>query len=249
MIPKWLAGTIAIFFLQLIATIPGRAQPLLPDLLAKVQRTSVLLQWQCQYNGVQSIAVLRSADSLQGFVEIGTVKKLAKGGQEYRDERPLAGINFYKLKIKFQSGLGWSSNFVRAVAIGSTPTVPNSSTEATAGRWLESSGGGAISVNGQMPTKMVTSPDEPLTSLNILPRYVFIHPPSGHVLLRLPADVNSHVYTIRFYTLQGRMVFEVPSVSKPEIIFDKRNFQRKGTYKYTIRKDFLELESGSISIN
>ena len=47
-----------------------------------------ILSWTCQYNGIKSIAVQRSTDSVYNYATVGYVKKLKKGPQAYIDEHP-----------------------------------------------------------------------------------------------------------------------------------------------------------------
>ena len=86
------------------------AQPALPDVAGSTDKGIVILSWICQYNGVRSITVLHSMDSVRNYAEIGHVKKKDKGIQAFVDGHPAAGKNFYKLAIIFNSGLSWTSN-------------------------------------------------------------------------------------------------------------------------------------------
>ncbi len=86
------------------------AQPTLPDIAGSAGKGIVILSWTCQYNGIKSITVLRSMDSVGNYSAIGHVLKKGKGIQAFADGHPAAGKNFYKLAIVFNSGLSWSSN-------------------------------------------------------------------------------------------------------------------------------------------
>ena len=86
------------------------AQPALPDVAGSTDKGIVILSWICQYNGIRSITVLHSTDSVKNYTEIGHVKKKDKGIQAFVDGHPAAGRNFYKLAIIFNSGLSWTSN-------------------------------------------------------------------------------------------------------------------------------------------
>ena len=86
------------------------AQPSLPYIAGSAGKGIVILSWVCQYNGIKSITVFRSSDSVNYYSVIGHVKKKDKGVQAFADGHPVAGKNFYKLAIVFNSGLSWSSN-------------------------------------------------------------------------------------------------------------------------------------------
>ncbi len=83
---------------------------------------------------------------------------------------------------------------------------------------------------------------------DIKSKYVAVDPTLGHVKINLPDDVATHHYSVKFFDKENRIVIEVPKLNSTHIIMDKRNFQKKGQYKFTIRKDAIELESGNITI-
>ena len=66
--------------------------------------------------------------------------------------------------------------------------------------------------------------------------------------MNLPADVSTHHYSVKFYNEKGNMIFEVPKINAQNIIIDKRNFQKRGVYKFVLRRDVVELESGYVVV-
>lgn len=94
--------------------------------------------------------------------------------------------------------------------------------------------------NGQPDT------DDPVF---IKSKYVFVDSATGHVDMFLPDDVATHRYSIKFYDRHNHAIMEVPKINTSKIIFDKRNFQREGVYKFILRRDYTELESGYIIID
>ncbi len=80
-------------------------------------------------------------------------------------------------------------------------------------------------------------------------RFVFVDPVSGHINITLPEDVHTHHYSIKFYDQKNKMMVDVPRVNAASIIVDRRNFQHKGFYKFVIRRDAVELETGYITVN
>ncbi len=458
---KW--GVLVMFFFVLFAFV-SNAQPTLPDLTGSNESGIVLLSWTCQYDGVKSIAVLRSADSTFNYSTIGYVKKVLKGVQAYADGHPYPGRNFYKLAIVFNSGLTWTSNHFgvsidssqvngrhlnisndalqkmivtetiekakpeqprpkppvapadrdkymevlrkdtvaeaarpkfklnstsidpseiastlpeatrkrMAITYEDAPpetldpkaylednkkpqpeqkkkisitfddkadvnsfieTLPKSptrkitisymadSTDVNPGRYLKDNSkkpqepeakkkitltfkndeevhaymerlpksekskitlsynvdsndlkGRSYSdatrkttvapapVTSATPAAEVPEPPKPKIKLKfsddmninesaeVKSKYISMDPVTGHVRINLPDDITTHNYSIKFYDKEKHMVIEVPKLNAPKIILDKRNFQKKGQYKFTIKKDILELESGYINI-
>ena len=376
------------------------AQPVLPDITGTTEKNVVILSWTCQYDGVKSIAVLRSYDSNFNYSTIGYVKKLYKGVQAFADGHPNLGKNFYKLSIVFNSGLTWSSNhygvYVDSASLRAGRALPSNEalqkmivtepqktntaeakatdnksaaaadteeapkprpkltfndpedvnaymdmqpeatrkkmtlsyegdpSELDADKYIDKQAKGknqeqqekekkkitlSFKDNADMaayieklpedtrkkikltegtdtarinpdayiesvkketakhiPEVVTSAPaepappkpritiafnDEPLAdnvSNTVKSRYVSVNPANGHVVLSLPDDVGTHHYSLKFYDKDNHAVIEIPKINTSNIILDKRNFQKKGTYKFVIRKDILELEHGYITI-
>ncbi len=102
---------VCIFFISFYFS--AQAQPLLPDMIGASQNGINLITWTCQYNGVKSIAVQRSNDSVYNYTTIGYVKVVAKGQQAFLDGHAKGGDNWYRLCIVFGSDLTWYSNSLK----------------------------------------------------------------------------------------------------------------------------------------
>ena len=108
----------------------------------------------------------------------------------------------------------------------------------------------------QTPMQIVHHPkvniafDDPNTgpATFIKSSYIFVDTLSGHVDMQLPDDVATHHYSIKFYDPAGNMIYDVPRLHHSRIIFDRRNFQHKGIYKFVMRRDVVELESGYVKV-
>ena len=132
MVSKCFASRIVLIgIFTLIACIVS-AQPTLPGISGAADKDIVVLTWNCQYDGVKAISVLRSMDSLANYSTIGNVKKLEKGIQVFVDAVPARGKNFYKLNILFKSGLKWTSNYcivyINPAPIAPLPVLPKNDT-------------------------------------------------------------------------------------------------------------------------
>ncbi len=87
--------------------------PVLPDIIAASDKGVNVISWTCQYDGIKSIAVQRSSDSVFNYITIGYVRDLRKGQQAFIDGHPQAGDNWYRLYIGFSSDLTWYSNNIK----------------------------------------------------------------------------------------------------------------------------------------
>ena len=230
------------------------AQSVLPTIDAVADSGLVTLRWVCQYDGVKSITVKRSTDSNANFSIIGHVKDVTKGAQHYTDFAPMVGVGYYKLSIVFNSGLSWSSNFCEAVSYkshtllhsGTLPSQPHNIT-------VTSPVPATTVIHAEQQPKLTVRLSYPDIDMNdasfIQPRFVFIHKVFGHAVLKLPVvNFKQHVYSVRFSTISGVGVVDIPFIKMEEIIIDKRNFGRSGTYKYVIRRDGVLFESGCIKV-
>lgn len=90
-------------------------------------------------------------------------------------------------------------------------------------------------------------PDDNLT-VNIKSRFINVDAVTGHINMTLPDDVNKINYSLRFYDKQNALVLEVPKIKASKIIIDRRNFQHSGIYKFVLRRDGLELETGFVTL-
>lgn len=277
---------------------------------------NVVINWTCQYDGVKSIDVLRSVDKDFNYSEIGKVKNLKRGAQQYIDSTPQQGDNYYKLLITFKSGLNWHSDHGQVQVTATKKTTPVSGMYAKPNvvknevkplhevqkkdsiKMASKSG----AVNPELPTNktragaelginngkvnasgvqtVITSNktgvlnktstgklDSNLTHTHkhfslpvthdtdadpvcqITSKYVFVDTNTGQVNIEIKDELKIHHYSVKFYDRSHTAVLDIPRINVEKIIFDKRNFRQKGTYKFVLRKDNLEWDSGFIVIH
>jgi hypothetical protein len=82
-----------------------------------------------------------------------------------------------------------------------------------------------------------------------VPKYVVVNKLTGHVVITLPEGAGIGRYAIKFYNSKEKLIMEIPELRSSPVILDKRNFQRKGMYKFVLRKDDMEVESGYVNIS
>ncbi len=294
---KWRLPALAILLLFLfMGVFRSYAQPVLPDIDGATGKGIVMLSWTCQYDGVKTIVVRRSADSMFNYKIVGYVRKTARGVQAFVDGHPQAGNNYYKLNIVFNSGLNWSSNrrrvFIDSAQIASrsvslpsndslqhytitevvADTAPKPGTKKVGGSDTAANKGRGRSVelsfnvilpDTTAPTDMVAvtppivrrkivlsfpEPDiEEATFIKSV--YVSVNPLTGHVEIRLPADAKEHKYSLKFYNRWGKEVLDIPQINSAFSILDKRNFQKKGSYKVVLKKDGTVFETAYVDVN
>lgn len=266
-------------FFTLIAIIvigvPAMAQPPeLPDIIAASDKGVNVISWTCQYDGIKSISVQRSSDSVFNYSTIGYVKDLKKGPQAFIDGHPQAGNNWYRLYIGFSSDLTWYSNTIKiyidsATLLSKSVIPPNDSLQKYASS-VKIDPGDIIASSAQQAAENTvatstgtTTPatNKPKLNLNlpkedevsqftyVKSQHVFTNPFTGHVALELPDDMREP-YAIKFFK-QGdekTPVLDIPRIRKNKVIIDKHNFQGKGVYKFILYKGTKKIEEGYISI-
>ncbi len=242
----------AFIIFSVFITSESKAQtaPLLPSIAVGTEQAINFLTWNCQYDGIKSIAVQRSGDSIYNYLTIGYVKKTKQGIQSYIDGHPLPGKNFYRLYIAFNSDLTWYSNRVRVNVDSNTLLMqsmvlpPNDSLQ----KYISND-------DTDNPLKEIISKMSFTTSYEADPnafsyiksQYIYTNPLTGHVNMELP-DVRSQRYNVKFYDQKEREILDVPRVTASPAIIDKRNFQKKGIYKFVLRRNTTMLETGYITI-
>lgn len=235
----------------------ANAQPQLPDVVGITQKGINILSWTAQYDGIKSIAVQRSSDSFFNFTTIGYVKNLKKGPQGFIDGHPLPGKNWYRLYIAFNSDLTWYSNrfkiMVDSAQLRTQLVLPsNDSLQKLVPKLVAALGSVKIdSLTGKPITKVTVPVLGEISNSEavqyIKSQYIFTNPFTGHVNVELP-EVRRHVYSIRFFDSENRQIMEIPRVSESSVIIDKRNFPKKGLYKFELQRNKEQFESGYITI-
>ena len=230
---------IAAWVLLCVAVSPLCAQPRLPAIGGQAIDRAVRLSWDCQYDGVKSIIVRRSNDSLRDYTDIGNVRNTIKGIQTFTDEHPLHGRGYYKLTIVFVSGLKWSSNHCGVVAddvampMATRPTSPPD-----------------MAANSEQPRVYISAPMPDMEDGSfIVPIHIRPNATTGHVDIRLPEDQAYRVYSVAFYNAQKQLVMDVPVIKARISVLDKRNFQRRGQYRFVLRRDGVVYETGYINVD
>lgn len=256
----------SLWFISLLLTFSLRlsAQPMLPDIVGVSDKGINVLSWTCQYDGLKSIAVQRSQDSVFNFTTIGYIKDLKKGPQAFIDGHPLPGDNWYRLYIIFNSDLTWYSNrfnlVVDSLDIALKGVIPpNDSLQKLASSVRVETGEDALSAT-EPKTRADTlkhlvnrlkisipSAEEFSAYTYIRSKYVYTNPFTGHVNMELPEE-KPGPYVLQFFDNQKKKVLEMKGIRRSPLVIDKRNFQKKGVYKFELSRDSTLVEKGMITI-
>lgn len=240
------------------------AQPMLPDIIGASDKGVNILSWMCQYDGIKTIAVQRSSDSVFNYATIGYVKSLKKGAQAYIDGHPNPGDNWYRLYIVFSSDLTWYSNRFKlevdsAALMNKDVLPPNDSLQKYASTIeidTKTIAVPAMNVSSEIDsTTLVVSKlslnipkSEDISEFTyIKSKYVFTNPFTGHVNMEFPEE-KGHFYSIKFYNQKNEEVLSIPRIIDTKVVLDKRNFSKKGIYRFELEQDRKKIEEGHITI-
>lgn len=224
-----MARTIVFSLLFLFTAYAGNVfaqAPLLPDIAIASDKGVNVLSWTCQYDGIKSIAVQRSSDSVFNYTTVGYVRSLKKGQQAFIDGHPQAGNNWYRLYIGFSSDLTWYSNTVRvyidsATLLSKSVIPPNDSLQKYASS-INLKPEDIIATSNNAPTPAYTpTPGEvtpaarpATTGGNVAPR------PAPKLELNIPKseEVNQYTYVKSRYVFTnpftGHVTLELPEDSR-----------------------------------
>jgi len=241
------------FLLLFVFSAAVHAQAPLPAVGAVSDKAVNYLTWTNQYDGVKNIAIQRSPDSTYNWTVIGYVKNLKKGPEGFIDGHPLPGRNWYRLEIVFASDLSWFSNSVKLFVDSSDlkkqrVLPPNDSLQRYVGKLVKTDTTHMTGVDGSVALTIAIPDINAADAYSyIKSQYVFTDPFTSHVNVQLP-DTKDHKYTIQFYDAKNNKVLFIPRVALPSIILDKRNFQRKGIYRFEVMENATKFDAGYITI-
>lgn len=226
-----------LFFAPMGIRAQQNAYPDLPSMTVVTEKATNKLSWNCQYDGVKSIAIQRSSDSVKNFITIGVINNPRKGQQSFVDERPMVGRNNYRLFILFSGDVEWYSNLYKVnldsatLAKSASATLPTGTT--TANTNYQQNG----TATAPVATDFYYTPST----------QVYSNPYSGHININLK-DALSRKYSIRFYDPKKNEVLRVSRVSKPMLVLDRNNFQSAGVYHFQLFDGSTVVETGYITI-
>lgn len=209
---------------------PDPAKENLPYLFITTQNGQNIVSWNNQYNGIKSIGVQRSADSIRNFATIGVINAPKKGKGSYKDPHPMVGLNYYRLSIEFGGDLEWFSNIYKAFLDSATIA--------------QSLLAGAHAGNSTLNTKE----EKASTDFYFTPSSkIFTNPYTGHINIVLE-DATSRRYSIRFFDPSKNEVLRVSRVSKPTLVLDKNNFNSRGIFSFQLFDGSSLVETGYVTI-
>ncbi len=236
------------------------------------------LTWTCQFDGVKSISIQRSVDSVRNFLAIGSLSTPKKGIQTYTDLHPVVGKNYYRLCVIFSGDLQWFSNTYKVLVDSATfAKAMQDAEKANAAKLIAQKNSDSIKKaiavtntsnakprmqDSTLKVNKVASTDSVIKAAAPPPPPIeekpkeFFYTPSAQVYNNPYTghvninlpDALSKKYSIRFLDPDKNEVLRVARVTKTELILDKNNFNAKGVYQFQLYDGLTLVESGYVTI-
>jgi hypothetical protein len=161
----------------------------------------------------------------------------------------MPGKNFYRLYIIFSSDLTWYSNRVRVdvseqeLLAQKLVLPPNDSLQ----KFINSKDANNPLKEIMAKVNLSASSADQTSFSYTKSQLIYTNPLTGHVNIEVQ-DVLKNKYNVRFYDYNDKQVLEIPRVMASPAIIDKRNFQKKGIFKFVLKKNNAQVETGYITI-
>ena len=215
------------------------AQTMLPTMNIVTENAENILSWYNQYDGVKSIAIQRSTDSVRNFTTIGILNAPKKGNGIYKDAHPVVGKNYYRLSIEFGGDLEWFSNTYKVFL--DSATIAKSLEER-----IRTGTTNAIAPNNTSSGKGNGTAAAP--EFYFVPSSkIYTNPYTGHINISLDDAMNKR-YSIRFFDPSKNEVLKVSRVTKTVLILDRNNFNSRGIYSFQLFDGTTVVETGYVTI-
>jgi hypothetical protein len=210
-----------ILFLLFVFTILPflKAQDTLPKFSVKnVGNDRIIIGWYNSFSNVSQISIQRSFDSLTGFKTLLTVTDPLSPQNGYVDMNPINDHMFYRLYLMHDNGHFLFTESKKPV-YDTMAAIANSRVRTT----IDS--GPTININKPTPIPGFTPSAYVYTNMD------------GYVTINLPTEEKPKKYSIKFFTEESVLLFELKDVKERSFKIDKTNFYRAGWFKFELYED------------
>ncbi|NIG57255.1 hypothetical protein [Chitinophaga sp. Cy-1792] len=197
----------------------GIRLPVLPEFSAVIKTGKISLEFISGFRDVKEIGVQRSLDSVLNFNTIGYVKDPNQQRNNYQDNKPLPGTNYYRLFILFNNGRFLYSKTILAL---SDSTIRADQKLQYADIKDAARGLRGKEQENKEPERIVWHPSN------------FVYTTAdGNVNIKLPDAPKKH-YSIKFYEAGGTFLFEIEHVKLASLILEKAIFLHAGWFNFEL---------------
>ena len=220
---------VSVFSLLLFSVLQLAAQDTLPDFSVKnLGQNRIVAGWVNKFTDIKQITIQRSFDSTKNFRSILTVPDPTVLENGYLDTKAPNDHMFYRLYILLDKGVFLFSPSKRPVLDTVVARKPGN--------------------NSRLPEQVippVINGDSVNLNLNGLPgtnrpkadiwkpsAYVYTFK-DGYIQISLPAEEDKK-YTIKFFTMEDELLFELKDLKERKFKIDKANFYKSGWFRFEL---------------
>jgi hypothetical protein len=219
---------LALILFSLITCIYTQAQDTLPKFSVKnVGDNRFVVSWTNTFESIKQISIQRSFDSLKNFKTILTVPDATTPQNGYVDTKAANDHMFYRLYILLDKGVylfsdpkkpAWDTIVKRDMG---SINNPNLSIPVIG---YDNSANGNLTGNNRVKTE-----------LWVPSKFVYTFK-DGYIRISLPEE-DDKKYSIKFFTDEDKLLFELKDVKEKNFKIDKANFYSAGWFKFELYED------------
>ena len=225
---------LAVLILLVLKNVPfaqNAAQPLgdtLPKFsLKNVGGNRIVIGWVNQFETVKQISIQRSFDSLKNFKTILTVPDPSIPENGFVDTRAGNDHMFYRLYIMLDKGAFLFSDAKRPIL----DTVVKRDAVKTDLPGINV----PVIIKDSVVIGPVNGNNRPKADVFVPSKRVFTFK-DGYVRIVLPS-AGEKKYSIKFFTPEDEMLFELKDIKEKDFKIDKTNFYHSGWFKFELYED------------
>jgi hypothetical protein len=210
-----------------MTALAAQAQDTLPKFTVKnMGNNRIVIGWTNKFETIRQISIQRSFDSLKNYKTILTVPDPATPQNGYADTKATNDHMFYRLYILLDKGVYffsdakkpvWDTLIKRTAGTGNPdfvfPLIPVDST--LTGQVISNKS----KAEAWAPSKFV---------------YTFR---DGYIRISLPEEEEDKKYSIKFFTPNDELLFELKDIKERNFKIDKANFYHAGWFKFELYED------------
>jgi hypothetical protein len=215
---------LSLFIIFLAGILPSFGQDTLPNFsVTNVGNNRIIVGWTNPFESIKQLSIQRSFDSLKGYKTIVTVPDPTTPQNGYADTKATNDRMFYRLYIMLDKGAYLFSPAKRPVK----DSIKRNNYDEKITR-IDESVPLAIPNFGLNNNK--SKPDVFTPSVHV---YTFR---DGYVRVNLPDD-EAKKYNIKFFTEEGKLLFELKDIKERSFKIDKGNFFHAGWFNFELYED------------
>ncbi len=207
---------------------PAISQDTLPNFsLRNIGDKRIVIGWVHNFQNVRQINIQRSFDSLKNFKTILAVADPSSPENGYVDTKAQNDRMFYRIYIQLDKGVFFFSESKRPVW---------DTAGLTAARLQKQQNNKSVIIpnfaDSSQLAPVLGNDNRPRSDRWVPSKYIFTNN-NGYIKVNLP-DAEIKKYSIKVFTLEDELLFELKNLPRQEFQLDKANFYQSGWFKFEL---------------